>query len=123
METQTEVKPESVRRAFRAATLIRRSGVPVAVVTLLLAAIGFAVHAALGMLVIVICLLCMVCVFVVLSVQAKCPQCKTRWWDNTFVAATTGRRLRAAIDPDCTGNETVELKCRHCRLEIAPYLK
>jgi len=123
METQTQVKPESVRRAFRAATLIKCSGVPVAVVTLLLAIVGFAIHAALGMLVIVICLLCMVAAFAVLSLQAKCPQCKTRWWDNTFVAATTGKTLRAIIDPHCTGHETDEFKCRNCGLEIRPYLK
>ena len=118
----TDVQPEAVRRAFRAATLINRSGVRAAVVVLVLAIVGCAAHAALGMLVIFLSLLCMVAAFIVLSVQAKCPRCKTKWWDNTFLAATTGKTLRTMLDPDCTGNETEDLKCRHCGLEIGPHL-
>jgi predicted nucleic-acid-binding Zn-ribbon protein len=91
-------------------------------VILLLAGVGFAIHAALGMLIITMSLLCMVCAFTVLAVRARCPRCKTKWWDNTFIAATTGKTLRSMLDPDCTGNETEELKCRHCGLEIGPHL-
>jgi len=119
---EAEVQSEAVRRAFRAALLIRRSGAPVAVVILVLAGIGFAIHAALGMLVITISMLCMVCAFTILAVRARCPHCNAKWWDNSLLAATTGKRLRSMLDPDCTGNETDELKCRHCGLEIGSHL-
>ena len=124
MQKQPEVSSESVKRAFRAAKLIKFSGVPAAVVTIVLSVGGFAIHAALGMLIIAICLLSMVATCSVLFVQAKCPKCGVRWWDNTFVPSVTGSALRALIEPSTeTGRETEDFKCRRCGLEIGPYLR
>jgi len=123
METQAEISGESVKQAFHAAKLIKSSGARVALGTIILAGIGFAVHPAFGMLALFICLLIMGVAMAILATRARCPKCRVKWWDDALLASTTGKKLRSVLDPNCIGHETEEFKCRNCGLELEPYLK
>ena len=123
MKRKSRVSTKSVTRAFRAAKFSQTMGKPAGIIILVLILAGILIHQIFAILAVFFFFIVVQTATLIVPILARCPNCKVKWWNNSLLEHTTGNWLRKAIDPYCTGNETIDLQCRKCGLKIDEYLE
>ena len=125
METQIEISSKAVRQAFRAAKVIKYSGVVSSAVLCIVVFAGFSEGKLVGCASVVLYVLLLMSAGLALSKRARCPKCKIFWHCRMGFRSHQAQAVHAMLRPnvDLSIDETVDLKCRRCGLEIGPYLK
>jgi hypothetical protein len=117
------ITADQVRRAFRAARVMKWSGLPTLVLLLVTAYVGFSAGIAIGIGSIVVLMIGLVAAAVLLFNRARCPQCGTKWYCSMrgigLMPVWWVMRRIGEDSPD----ETEDFKCRQCGLDLGPYLR